>query len=269
MLVAGVMVLLPLVYFGIIAGMIWLVVYHATHDAKMVTAVRNPRVFIFMGLIFLTPIFAGTVVVACMIVAMFSRSKKGPRPYWVDKREEPLLFEYVERLCSVMRAPKPNRIEISADAGASVHFDNGLAGLIRRRLVLTIGLPLARSMDLRQFTGVLAHEIGHFTQGSSMRLSYAVHRINAWFWRMAYERGKADELLDSCLSDDNHWSFMMIAGICKLIQGLVRLVLKVFALLSHVLTMNLSRQDEFDADSEAARIVGGESIHPRPGGKLV
>jgi Zn-dependent protease with chaperone function len=161
-----------------------------------------------------------------------------------------------------MRAPRPARIDIVAAATASAHVDNGGFGLLRRRLVLTIGLPLARSLDLRQFTGVLAHELGHFTQGSSMRLSYVVHNVNRWFARMAWGRSGIDDMVDGMINpgEHSHWILFVIGLLCKLVIGVARLTLKLLAIVSHALTMNLSRQDEYDADWQAARIVGGETM---------
>ena len=157
-------------------------------------------------------------------------------------------------------SPRPARIDVIANANASAHIDNGLLGLVGRRLVLTIGLPLARAMDLRQFTGVLAHELGHFTQGGSMRLGYAVHRINRWFLRLAYGRSGIDDVIDTIIANRPHWSLGLIGLLSKLVLLLTRLLLMGMAMLSHALSMHLSRQSEFDADRQAARIVGGEVL---------
>jgi Zn-dependent protease with chaperone function len=93
-----------------------------------------------------------------------------------------------------------------------------------------------------------------------MRLSYVVHNINRWFARMAYGRSGIDDMLDQTLDSDSHWSFLLVGLMCRCVIGLARLVLKVMALVSHGLTMNLSRHAEFDADRQAARIVGGEAM---------
>ena len=92
-----------------------------------------------------------------------------------------------------------------------------------------------------------------------MRLSYLVQRINLWFARMAWGRSGIDEMLDGMLASETHWSILLLSGVSKLVIGLARLVLKGMAILSHGLTMNLSRQAEFDADAQSARIVGSEA----------
>jgi Zn-dependent protease with chaperone function len=257
--VAVLMVLLPLVYFGIIAGTIWLVWYHITHSVAMFHGFRGGRAIIFLGIAYVAPIIAGGLLVLAMILPLFWRSKKGVRPLWVDRSEQPILYEYIDKLCDVMRAPRPWRIDIVAAANASAHIDNGIFGIVRRRLVLTLGLPLARSLDLRQFTGVIAHELGHFSQGSMMRLSYVVHNINRWFAAMAYGRSGIDDMLDGIL-DDTHWTLQLIGLLSKMVIGIARLVLMGMALVAHALTQNLSRHAEYDADHQAARVVGGEAL---------
>lgn len=258
--IALLMVLLPLVYFGIVAGACWLVWYHAVNHTGMFQHVRG-RAIILMGVVYVAPIIAGALLVLAMILPLFWRSRRGPKPFWVDRREQPLLYAYVEKLCDVMRAPRPERIDIVAAATASAHIDNGIFGIVRRRLVLTIGLPLPATMTLRQFTGVLAHELGHFTQGSSMRLSYVVQNINSWFGRMGFGRSGIDDMVDGMLNaEDGHWTLMLIGLCCKLVIGVAKLVLKVLAVVSHGLTMSHSRHAEFDADHQAARIVGSDAL---------
>jgi Zn-dependent protease with chaperone function len=127
-------------------------------------------------------------------------------------------------------------------------------------LVLTIGLPLVTGMTLKQFTGVMAHEFGHFAQGSSMRLSYVVHRINLWFARMAWGRSGIDDALASLVADETHWAVALIVVLCQIELLIVRSILKGMALLSHMLSMHLSRQAEYDADMRAARVVGSVAM---------
>ena len=67
--------------------------------------------------------------------------------------------------------------------------------MIGNDLVLTIGLPLAATMSVRELTAVLAHEFGHFSQGVGMRFSYLTVVINRWFARVVYERDAWDERL--------------------------------------------------------------------------
>lgn len=258
-LVFLVMVLLPLVYVAIVVAAAAGVWWYAVHATAMFEHVRGRAAFV-VGVAYVAPLIAGGMLVLFMILPLFWRSAKRERTFWVDRREQPLLYAYIDKLCDTMRAPRPARIDVTADANASAHIDNGLMGLFSRRLVLTIGLPLAESMDLRRFTGVIAHELGHFSQGVSMRLSYAVHLINNWFVRLAYGRGGLDDAIDAAMGDEPWWPVAVIGLTARLTLGIARTVLKLMALLSHAVSMQLSRQAEFDADRQAARVVGSDAM---------
>jgi Zn-dependent protease with chaperone function len=259
LLMAFAMVLLPVIYMGIVATAVGGVIWYAQHALGIFGHVRG-RAAILALVIYIAPLIAGGLLVVFMVLPLFWRSAKDERPMWVDRREQPLLYAYIDQLCDAMRAPRPARIDVIAVANASAHIDNGLFGLVTRRLVLTIGLPLVSAMDLRHFTGVVAHELGHFTQGGSMRLSYVIYRINMWFARLAYGRSGIDDVLDGLLDDEPYWAIALIGFLCKLVLGTARLILKLMALLSHLTSMTQSRQAEFDADRRAARIVGGECL---------
>src|SRR5262249_52685544 len=114
-------------------------------------------------------------------------------PITLDPKAEPLLFAFVQKICALVGAPKPSRIDVDCQANASAGLRRGLWS---RDLVLTIGLPLVSGLDMRQFAGVLAHEFGHFAQGAGMRLSYVIRNINFWFARVVYERDAWDQKLD-------------------------------------------------------------------------
>jgi Zn-dependent protease with chaperone function len=73
-----------------------------------------------------------------------------------------------------------------------------MSSLLGHNLVLTIGLPLAGRLGLRQMTGVLAHEFGHFAQGTAMRVSYLVLSINLWFARAIYHCNVWDGHVEAC-----------------------------------------------------------------------
>jgi Zn-dependent protease with chaperone function len=252
------MLLLPLVYIGLIVAAAAGVYWYAVNATGLFTVVPAGRISLLIGIVYLTPLLAGVLLILFMILPVFWRPKKRAGHLWVDRKEQPLLFAYVDKLCDTMGAPRPLRIDLTAAANASARIDNGLLGLVNRRLVLSIGLPFAAAMDLRQFTGVLAHELGHFTQGGSMRASYAIARINGYFFRLAYAPSGVDQAVTSVLMTHTHWAISLMAGICKLVLWAARLLLKLIAIVSHAISMQCSRHAEYDADRHAARIVGSE-----------
>lgn len=71
-----------------------------------------------------------------------------------------------------------------------------------RVTVVMILLPvLYLGLTARQLAGVIAHEFGHFTQGTAMRLTYLVGQVNLWFARVVYQRDAWDLWLDTLDND--------------------------------------------------------------------
>ncbi len=117
------------------------------------------------AVIYIAPLVAGAMVVALMIKPLFARPPRGPRSRSLEPGEEPLLYAFVDGVCDSVGAPRPARIEVDCRVNASAHRDGGLLGVLGGKLILTIGLPFAAGVSLKQFAGVLAHEFGHFSQG--------------------------------------------------------------------------------------------------------
>jgi Zn-dependent protease with chaperone function len=258
LLAAVVMIALPLLYVGVIVGFGWLIWLHLTHDAGMVK-IASGRAGLFLVLLYIAPLIAGMILLAFMVKPLFARRvRRGGRPLEVTRAEEPRLFELVDRLCAVVGAPQPARINVDVDVNASASFNEGFAGWLRKDLVLTIGLPLAAGLTARQFVGVLAHEFGHFAQGSSMRLTYVVRSINAWFARVVYERDAWDAWLATAgRSDgDTHGSILIIILLTRLFMWVTRRILWVLMLVGHAVSAFLLRQMEFDADRYETRVAG-------------
>ena len=136
------MVLLPVIYAALIAALGYLVYYHATHHWVLFTEIGGSgRVWIVKLLLYLGPIFAGVLAVVFMIKPLFSRPPRGPDPYRLSRDDEPLLFTFVERICSIVGAPVPCEIRVDNQVNASAAFRRGLFSMFGNDLVLTIGLP--------------------------------------------------------------------------------------------------------------------------------
>lgn len=214
---------------------------HAVPFALMVDGAVGLVAFFVLIAIF-KPIFAG-------------RSRP-QAPFSVDRQQEPFLFEYVERLCYCVGAPTPSRIDVNTDVNASASFGNGIFCLLGGGdLVLTIGLPLAAAMPLQQLTGVMAHEFGHFRQGSAMRLTFAIGTINAWLDRVVQGRDAWDIKLEEAAENGNAF-----AGLAIRFFNVTRYALWSYMKLSHALSCQLSRQMEFDADQYEGRVSGSAAF---------
>src|SRR5262249_972913 len=123
---------------------------------------------------------------------------------------------------------------------------------------LTVGLPLVAGLSVRQLAGVIAHELGHFTQGTGMRLSYVVRSVNAWLARVVYERDDWDEsLVRGCEQGDRLAIFLYLALFCV---WLTRRVLWLLMVTGHALSCFMLRQMEYDADRYETRLAGTEAF---------
>jgi Zn-dependent protease with chaperone function len=261
LIVAGVMVLLPVVYMAIIGLVILAIVYHAVHNIKIftVTGVRGSAALKVAAFLYITPLVAGTMVVLLMLKPLFARPAKPPKNRTLDPGGEPLLHAFVDGVCGAVGSPRPARIDVDCQVNASAHREGGLLGVVGGRLVLTIGLPIVAGLSLPQFAGVLAHEFGHFSQGAGMRLYALIMRINHWFARVVYERDEWDATINGW-GEDEHAFIMILGALVKLAVWLTRRVLWVLMQIGRIVSGFLSRQMEFDADRYEARMVGGETF---------
>ena len=256
MLVATAMILLPVVYIGTIGVVGFGTYYHAVEHVTMLEDTTGVRArFLAYG----APLVIGPILIVFMIKPLFARRTRVERHVSLVPEKEPVLYAFVQELCDILGAPKPRRIDVDCQMNASAAFRRGFLSIFGRDMVLTIGVPLAAGMSLRQFAGVLAHEFGHFAQGFGMRLSYTIRTINAWFARVVYERDSWDAKLRD-LSRDNVWYLLIVLNLSRLFVWLTRKILWCLMMLGHLISCGLLRQMEYDADRCAVRLVGSRAV---------
>jgi len=235
--VALAMVLLPLIYVALIILTAFLVLLHLRNDTFILEGARG-RGAIIVLLLYLTPAIAGGILVFFMIKPFFAAREKRPDPITIDPGEEPLLFSFVQRICDLVGAPVPRRIDVDCQANAAASLQKGL---FSKDLVLTVGLPLASGLSMREFAGVLAHEFGHFAQGAGMRLTYIIRRINAWFARVVYERDEWDRKLERSARTSD-WRIAAVLHASRGCIWLTRRVLWALMQAGHAISCFMLRQ---------------------------
>ncbi|MEZ6124032.1 MAG: M48 family metalloprotease [Planctomycetaceae bacterium] len=124
-------------------------------------------------------------------------------------------------------------------------------------MVVTFGLPLMAGLSLQQFAGILAHELGHCSQGAGLRVSWIVRSINFWFARTVYLRDQWDDFLVEA-SEETDFRIGWIFWLARMAVFFSRGVLWCFMMVSHAATCWLLRQMEFDADRYQVRLSGSE-----------
>jgi Zn-dependent protease with chaperone function len=257
-LVAVVMLLLPLLYLALIGAVAALLWYHATHSLSVFEHVRGRNIKGALA-VYVGPLVVGGIVLLFMIKPLFAPRRRETEPLALDPEHEPLLFAFVDKLCAAVHAPAPREIRVDSEVNASAGLRRGFWSLFGNDLTLTIGLPLAAGMNLRQLAGVLAHEFGHFSQGAGMRLTYVIRSISFWFVRVVYERDAWDESLNEYGSSTGGlvWVLVQLARGCV---WLTRRVLWVLMWIGHLVSCFMLRQMEYDADRHEARFAGSETF---------
>lgn len=255
-LAAMLVVMLPLVYIAIMALVGYGVYYHAVNHTGLltVTGTRYVRARVALFFLYLAPIVGGVLVIGFMLKPFLAPRRSRDVGPTLTANDEPLLFDFIARLCRKLGAPFPRRIEVNCDANAAAGFRRGWLSLFSNDLVLVIGMPLAAKLDVAQLAGVIAHEFGHFRQRTTMRLSYIIRSVNGWFARVVYERDSWDASLHECF----YSGVWQLSALCWLLRGFVwltRRILWALMMVSHTITCWLSREMELDADRAQAVIA--------------
>lgn len=203
-----------------------------------------------------------TMLVLIMFMVKPIVARRGhSQGYDLDWEDAPAFYYLVELMCRRIGVPVPAIIQIDNRVNASAGSANGLLGLLRGQLILTVGLPLIAGINARQLVGVLAHEFGHFAQPSAMFAYYLITTINGWFADLAYNDDPWDRRL---LSWKEHAGYTGAAYlVVKFAQWgihLTRLLLSQLYLVNLRVTRYMSRQMEYDADRYEAYVAGSDSF---------
>jgi Zn-dependent protease with chaperone function len=263
-LVAGAMLVLPLIYLAMLGVLAWAVYYHAVHNwtpiMKLGGFIGGGYVLIFKFLLYFVPLFAGGTVLFFMFKPLLAGRPKRAQPLALNPADNPLLYAFIAKICDVVDAPAPKRIDMDCQLNASASFRRGFRSLMGNDLVLTIGLPLVANLSARELAGVIAHEFGHFTQGAGMRLSYVIRSINFWFVRVAYQRDAWDEALENWSNSVRDVRVAIIVWSVQIAVWSSRLILKLLMLIGHVIAGFMLRQMEYDADTWQIKVAGSETF---------
>jgi predicted Zn finger-like uncharacterized protein len=255
----GFMALIPVIYIGIIALVGYGVYWHTVSNTGIFSQARG-RGAVFAFLLYLCPIVIGIVLVVFLAKPFIARRAKQGRVRSLTRDGEPLLFAHIERICQEVGAPIPKRIDIMNEVNAAAGFRNGFWSMLRGNdLVLHIGMPLVAGLSLQQFTGVIAHEFGHFSQGAGMRLSRLLMMVSEWLRRAVYDRDAWDQWLEETSQNiDIRLGFILY--LARFSIWISRRVLWCLMYLGFVLVGYILKQMEYDADRYEAGMVGKKTF---------
>jgi len=250
------LVLLQLIYLALVGAFAY-ATYRYLLFLPVMLADMNINFFTLV-LIFGPPA-VGIITTFFLFKPLLSRRPKEEEALTLSETDAPTLHAFVRRLCTVLRAPMPSRIEVDLQVNASARLRRPWLSLVTSDLSLRIGLPLVAGMNVRQLSGVLAHEFGHFTQRLGMRLYFLIESIRYWFARVAYERDQWDEWLEETQRGGG-WRTKLILAIASGTVYVSRALLRGLFHAGNWVSAWFSRQMEFDADRVQAALVGGGTV---------
>ena len=183
---------------------------------------------------FVMVLISGLTLLWTSLQALWLRSD-APDGVEITAVEGPALFEALERIRRKIKGPHIHHVYLNDEFNACIRQQPRyglLGGAVNH---LTIGLPLLMALDRQRFLAVLGHEYGHL-RGDHGRFAAWIYRT-----RMAWMR------MHQGLGDDGN----VVAAASN---AFMRWYLPRFAARSFA----LARQDEYEADRIAGRLVGRE-----------
>jgi len=151
------------------------------------------------------------------------------------KAEAPELFGELEILHRRLRAPGAMQVLLDEEFNASATETRGLFGVLGTRRVLTLGVPLLASLSREELIAVIAHEFGHFSRRHG-RLGHWLYRARVGWMKYAEYVEESDSAFDRAAA----WY--------------AKRFVPYFSARSFV----HSRQCEYEADADAALVVGSK-----------
>ncbi|HLP01622.1 MAG TPA: M48 family metallopeptidase [Opitutaceae bacterium] len=254
MATAGAMVLLPLLYLAIVVavtgvGALWalygLVIFEHIHSFYSLVAYAGPLLAVFFCVCFL-------------IRPLFTSAPPKPPAVQINLTKEPALAEFIRSITGAVGAPMPAVVEVDCTANAAASFRDGGAGVGRRKLTLTLGLPLIGTLEIGEFAALLAHEFGHFSQKAGMTSLFLIRSVNHWLARVVHERDAWDRELEEGVQR-GHWVGIAIAALTQMVVFVSRKILACLLNAGHAISCFQMRQMEYDADRTATSLAGTAS----------
>ncbi len=201
------------------------------------------------------PVFS---LIGAILSLAFVSSEPDKDARTLTQEDQPVMYEFVTQICEKVGAPAPSRIDLDSNFNASASFRNGWMSFGKNELVLKLGVPLIASQSAAQLGSVIAHEFGHFRQGSGMRSTYLVRSLAGWFFERAFLGQLRADLID--YYQDAEESNDSILAVFSFIGWLGRKIMLCFGYIGHVLAGSLSREMEYDADRHAVHVAGTKNF---------
>lgn len=178
------LLLIVSVLLGIVAALLYFVIYHSTFNALTIKVILIPLVLV------------GLVLRSLWITIPV------PDGTEMTREQAPALFDLIHEVTNSLNGPNIHHVLLSGDLNAGIvqipQF--GMMGWLSNYLV--VGLPLLQALSPAEFRAVLAHEVGHLS-GKHGHFSGWIYRLRqSWtevLTRVHYERHYASFLFEPFL----------------------------------------------------------------------
>lgn len=160
-----------------------------------------------------------------------------PEGHRLAPGEAPALVAEVERLRRATGAPRLDGIVIDSELNAGAMSLPRALGLLGQRHYLVLGLPLLRALSPEQMSAVIAHEFGHFGGGHARFAGWIYHVRVSWM-RVLHALSMQQAMLTGVFVRFFRW----------------------YAPYFNAYSFVLARDNEYQADATAARVVGAETM---------
>ncbi|MBO1319025.1 M48 family metalloprotease [Acanthopleuribacter pedis] len=244
-------ILLPAAYLALITGLsslLW--VYYDYLGWKF----NHIQDLMWLPL-YLGPAISLATLVAFLLYPVFTTRITHLTQKVLEPKEQPTLYAFVAQLSRVLGVKPPQLISVTHEANAFAGPADGLWGMLRGKRRLVIGLPLAELLSVKQFGGIIAHELGHFSQRNGQFLVTLMRMVQSWFHRVVADENHNLERFTQRLSQE--WRvigiFIMFA---RALLVITRFFFVAFGAAADLVTGFLLRQMEYDADRYEARLIG-------------
>lgn len=170
----------------------------------------------------------------------------------ITEHDQPEFFAFLKELTKRVGTRMPKRVYVNPDVNAGVRFSSNFWSLLwPGSKELQIGWGLVNGINASELKFILAHEFGHFSQGSMMLSSYT-YQVNTILGHLLLEpeerRHDPNEENNGTFTTSINLGKEIVNGMESILRGIFRLVNRSFS--------SLSRQMEFHADAVAAQIYG-------------
>lgn len=168
-----------------------------------------------------------------IVVGLLWRSNTTDEPHGVliTEGEQPSLWREVRSIAEQVGTRAPDEIRLVADLNAGVTENTKFLGLVSGTRRLYLGVPLLLGLDRQQARGVIAHELGHYSEKHTA-LAAITYRGKDAIARVLKNLGSS---------------------------SLVAKILRQYAKLYVAVSSSVNRRQELDADRFSAQIAGRDA----------